>query len=245
MSARIALQLYSVRQALAQDFAGVVKKIADMGYVGVETAGFPGTTPLAAGQLLKDLGLLVVAAHAPLPLGEKKQEVIETMQAIHCPRIVCASRPAEGFATPDGIQQVCETLNEAHAVARASGLAFGYHNHTAEFQMVGERNAFDIFVERLDPGIFLEVDTYWVQAAGINPATVVQAYRELEVEGFVEMRQGAGTFVRELPEKRRGEERTHQAVALARRVLAEAGRLRIPPQELRDAIVRIIDMGAA
>jgi sugar phosphate isomerase/epimerase len=174
MSARIALQLYSVREALAQDFAGVVKKIADMGYVGVETAGFPGTTPLAAGQLLKDLGLLVVAAHAPLPLGEKKQEVIETMQAIHCPRIVCASRPAEGFATPDGIQQVCETLNEAHAVARASGLAFGYHNHTAEFQMVGERNAFDIFVERLDPGIFLEVDTYWVQAAGINPATVVR-----------------------------------------------------------------------
>lgn len=79
----------------------------------------------------------------------------------------------------------------------------------------------------------------------INPATVVQAYRELEVEGFVEMRQGAGTFVRELPEKRRGEERTQQAVALARRVLAEAGRLRIPPQELRDAIVRIIDMGAA
>lgn len=79
----------------------------------------------------------------------------------------------------------------------------------------------------------------------INPATVVQAYRELEVEGFVEMRQGAGTFVRELPEKRRGEERTQQAVALARRVLAEAGRLRIPPLELRDAIVRIIDMGAA
>lgn len=79
----------------------------------------------------------------------------------------------------------------------------------------------------------------------INPATVVQAYRELEVEGFVEMRQGAGTFVRELPEKRRDEERAQQALALARRMLAEAGRLRISPQEIRDAIVRIMDMGAA
>lgn len=79
----------------------------------------------------------------------------------------------------------------------------------------------------------------------INPATVVQAYRELEVEGFVEMRQGAGTFVRELPETRREEERAQQAMALARRMLAEAGRLRIPPQELREAIARIIDMGAA
>jgi GntR family transcriptional regulator len=79
----------------------------------------------------------------------------------------------------------------------------------------------------------------------INPATVVQAYRELEVEGFVEMRQGAGTFVRELPEKRRDEERAQQALVLARRMLAEAGRLRISPQELRDAIARIMDMGAA
>ena len=79
----------------------------------------------------------------------------------------------------------------------------------------------------------------------INPATVVQAYRELEAEGFVEMRQGAGTFVLELPQKRRDEERSQQAMALAKRMLAEAGRLRISPQELRDAIARIMDMGAA
>ena len=79
----------------------------------------------------------------------------------------------------------------------------------------------------------------------INPATVVQAYRELETEGFVEMRQGAGTYVRELPEQRRNEERSQQAMALARRMLAEAGRLRISPRELREAIASIIDMGAA
>lgn len=79
----------------------------------------------------------------------------------------------------------------------------------------------------------------------INPATVVQAYRELEVEGFVEMRQGAGTFVRELPEKRKNEERSQQAMALAKKMLAEAGRLRISPQEMRDAIAKVMDMGAA
>ena len=36
----------------------------------------------------------------------------------------------------------------------------------------------------------------------INPATVVQAYRALETEGFVEMRQGAGTFVHDLAPSR-------------------------------------------
>jgi GntR family transcriptional regulator len=74
----------------------------------------------------------------------------------------------------------------------------------------------------------------------INPATVVQAYRELEGDGFVEIRQGAGTFVRELPEKRRDEERSQQALGLARRTLAEAGRLRIPPRDLQQAIARIL-----
>lgn len=77
----------------------------------------------------------------------------------------------------------------------------------------------------------------------INPATVVQAYRELEVEGFVEMRQGAGTFVREIAERRKDEERSHQAVALAKRMLAEAGKLRISPQEIREAIEKIMKTG--
>src|SRR5262245_50672037 len=48
----------------------------------------------------------------------------------------------------------------------------------------------------------------------INPATVVQAYRDLETDGFVEIRQGAGTFVRELAPARRARERARQARTL-------------------------------
>jgi GntR family transcriptional regulator len=79
----------------------------------------------------------------------------------------------------------------------------------------------------------------------INPATVVQAYRELEAEGFVEMRQGAGTFVREMAEQRKDAERSQQAMALARKLLAEAGRLRISPQEIRAAVEKILETGGA
>ena len=123
MPAPIALQLYSVREALAQDFAGVIKKIAGMGYAGVETAGFPGTAPQAASQMFKDLGLAVVAAHAPLPLGEQRQPVIETMHAIHCPRLVCAYQPAENFASVDGIQQMCKSGARGPSLrTRAAGL---------------------------------------------------------------------------------------------------------------------------
>jgi GntR family transcriptional regulator len=61
----------------------------------------------------------------------------------------------------------------------------------------------------------------------VNPATVMQAYRDLEREGFVEMRHGAGTYVRPVLPAIREEERVRQARALAQAMLAEAARLGI------------------
>ena len=70
----------------------------------------------------------------------------------------------------------------------------------------------------------------------VNPATIAQAYRELEGEGFVEIRHGAGTYVHELAPGRRTRERARQAKALAERVLADARRMGVTLEELREAI---------
>jgi GntR family transcriptional regulator len=70
----------------------------------------------------------------------------------------------------------------------------------------------------------------------VNPATVIQAYRELEAQGFVEIRHGAGTFVRELAPGRRARERSQQAAALVRKLLAEARRSGVSLQELHRAL---------
>jgi len=78
----------------------------------------------------------------------------------------------------------------------------------------------------------------------VNPATVVQAYRDLEAEGFVETRQGAGTFVREVAPETRGRERARQASSLVRKMLTEAGRLGVSIQELQAAIAEEIGVGA-
>ncbi|MGH7701203.1 MAG: GntR family transcriptional regulator [Gemmatimonadales bacterium] len=70
----------------------------------------------------------------------------------------------------------------------------------------------------------------------VNPATVVQAYRDLEAEGFVEMRQGTGTFVQDVAADRRTRERARRAAQLVRHLIAEAGRLGIPLAELTAAV---------
>jgi GntR family transcriptional regulator len=72
----------------------------------------------------------------------------------------------------------------------------------------------------------------------VNPATVVQAYHQLESEGFVEMRQGAGTFVREVEPSKRKRARGEQARRLVRGLLKEAARLGIEVGEVTEALQR-------
>jgi GntR family transcriptional regulator len=70
----------------------------------------------------------------------------------------------------------------------------------------------------------------------INPATVSQAYRELEHEGTVETRQGAGTFVASVSSDRRRRDRLAEARRLVGELLAEAARLGLSPADLDQAL---------
>jgi GntR family transcriptional regulator len=96
----------------------------------------------------------------------------------------------------------------------------------------------------LRPGDLLPSVRQFAGRLRINPATVVQAYGVLETEGFVERRQGAGTFVKSVPVEVRSRERVTQARRLARQMLAEAARFGLSKQELREAIRHEMDGGS-
>lgn len=115
---------------------------------------------------------------------------------------------------------------------------------TPLYAQIANRIKVAIAAGELAPGSGLPSVRQLAGKLRINPATVVQAYRELETEGFVELRQGAGTFVRELGVETRSRERAHQARQFARRMLSEASRLRISPQELRAALTQILEGGS-
>ena len=174
MTTPIALQLYTIRDLLAQDYEGNIRRVADMGYVGVETANLFGGSPASAAKLFGELGLTVCGAHSPLPLGDQKQEVIDTMGALNCKRLIVAWQPPEKYTSLEGIKSICDTLNEGAAVAKANGFQLGYHNHWFEYQPVENRIPTDVMLEHLDPDVFFEVDVYWVQTAGQNPVEVVR-----------------------------------------------------------------------
>ncbi len=175
MTKPIALQLYSLRDAAAKDYEAVVRRVAAMGYDGVETAGFPGTTPQAAGRLFKELGLKTPAAHIfPPPTGAKLDEALDTLAAIGCQRIV-SGFGKDNFKTLDDTRRSIAVFNQAYAEAKARGIAFAVHNHWWEYLMVEGQYPYQLMLRELEPGIQLEIDTYWVQTGGVDP---VKAIRE-------------------------------------------------------------------
>lgn len=106
------------------------------------------------------------------------------------------------------------------------------------YEQIAARVRLAIAAAELRPGESLPSVRQLAARLRINPATVVQAYRALEQEGFVEMRQGAGTFVRDVAAERRAGERAGEAARLVRRMMEDAGHLGITPGELRAAFAR-------
>lgn len=171
----IALQLYTVRDLLTQDFSGVIEKVAAIGYSGVETAFFSDDISVAeAGKQFKRLGLTVPSVHCEIPLGHQQRVVLDTMAALDCRRMIWHGWPRdEDYGSIDGIKRLADRYNQAEAVARANGMSFGIHNHWWEFEPVEGRYPYQVLLEHMEPTVFFEVDTYWVKTAGGDPVKVV------------------------------------------------------------------------
>lgn len=175
MTPPIALQLYTVRDLIGkQNFDAVVRQVAQIGYAGVETAGFPGTTPQAAGKLFTELGLLVSSIHKfPIPTTADKQEILDTLGALDTKNLVTGAGP-DDFKTAEATRVTCEKLNAAAAMLAPRGVQLHVHNHWWEYLKVDDKYAYEYMIEFLAPEISFQIDTYWVKTAGVDPAEVVK-----------------------------------------------------------------------
>ncbi|MBE5819030.1 MAG: sugar phosphate isomerase/epimerase [Clostridiales bacterium] len=174
----IAVQLYSVRDAMAADFEGTLKQIKEMGYDGVEFAGLFGKDPAYIKALCAELGLVPISAH--VAYAEMMADIEGTMSAyetIGCKFIVIPYMTEE--YRPDGAEfdKACEDMKILGKAAKDHGLTLLYHNHDFEFVKLGDEYGIDVMYNRV-PACLLqtELDTCWVNVAGENPANFVLKY---------------------------------------------------------------------
>ncbi len=177
--APVALQLYTVREEMKKDIPGTLHKVAEVGFEAVETAFWPDNVTIPqAGKYLAEAGLTVSSAHVELPIGEKKQTMLDIAHAFNCKRMIWHGWPEDKrYSTLDGTKQLADIYNEANHFAKSNGLQFGLHNHWWEFRnRVGDHYVYEVLLERVEPDIFFELDTYWIKVAGHDPAAIVAKY---------------------------------------------------------------------
>ena len=104
------------------------------------------------------------------------------------------------------------------------------------YAQIADRVRIAVATGELAPGAALPSVRQLAAQLRVNPATIVQAYRQLEEVGVVESRQGAGTFVRALAEPKRDAERQRAARRLVRRLLKDAAGLGVTREDIELAL---------
>ena len=165
----ISVQLYTVRDLTSKDFAGTVKKVAQIGYRYVEMAGFGNLKSAAeARKALDDAGLKVSGAHANIDALEKElNKVLDDNAAMGNKTIICPFMPEPRRKDAAAWKQSAAGLTKVGRACSEKGYEFAYHNHSFEFQKFDGKTGFDILWENSDPNfVKAEVDVYWVKHGG-------------------------------------------------------------------------------
>lgn len=176
-TAKLSVQLYTVRNQISTDIQGTLAKVRGIGFESVETAFWPETITIQkAAKYINDAGLSVSSAHIELPIGDKKQTMLDTAAAYNCKKMIWHGWPEDKrYSSLQGTMELISTYNEAGKFAKANGLQFGLHNHWWEYRnKIDGRFVYEILLENLDTDIFFEVDTYWVKVAGQDPAAIIK-----------------------------------------------------------------------
>ena len=174
--APISVQLYTLRKEAAVDFPAVLARLGAKGFSGVELAGFGGLEPAQLTRALADANLEISSAHIGFQDASEFAAALDAHQAIGCDTAVIPALPTEAFADLDAVRATADRVNALVEVARARGMALGYHNHWWEFaKMPDDRPGLLHLFEHLAPDVFAEVDIYWAQVGGSDPKSIVSA----------------------------------------------------------------------
>lgn len=175
---RLSVQLYTLREVLAEDLPGTLERLAGLGLAHVE----PFLLTEYATQLgpaLAASGLTAPTAHQHVIGTGEEDEIFATAAALGVGTVFDPRIDRERFETADGVAAVADDLNAAAAVAARHGVRVGYHNHAQELEIVLDgTTALEMLADHLDDAVVLEVDTYWAAVGGQDPVELLKRLGE-------------------------------------------------------------------
>jgi sugar phosphate isomerase/epimerase len=186
MSERIAVQLFTLREhtKTAKDFAHTLKRVSDIGYrtvqlsaVGAMNGDNPEVSVEDARKMLDDNGLKCIATHRPWDsLFHETEKEIAFHQTLDCDYCAVGGIPPEYGETPEGYRKWVEDAKTIIPKLQQAGIRFGHHNHAKEFKRIERHGKCleDIIIDEAGDDLYLELDLYWIEHAGLNCCRVLE-----------------------------------------------------------------------
>ena len=178
MYEKLGLQVYSVRNHInsPEETAETFKKLAEMGYTEIQTAGsFANCPPEAYAKAAKDAGLTVIGTHYQVP---EDVDDIDDYVAMH--RLLGTTNAGIGGLRLETIGEYEAFVEKANRLAKnlaRHGMKFTYHHHSWEFARLDGVRPIDLLLEKLDKdNITFVFDTYWLNNAGVDVVSFLEKY---------------------------------------------------------------------
>ncbi len=167
------MQLYSVRDHLANDFDRTLFKLAEMGFRSVEPFGLPSETSKLK-QALLSAGLRAPTDHGSV-LADPKAAVSAAVE-LGTTVLIDPYQPEEIFQSDSKLWQLADELSAAAEIGKQYGVSIGYHNHDHEIRNeIGGVPALVELARKTSPDVVFEVDLFWCQVGKVNPVEILKA----------------------------------------------------------------------
>jgi sugar phosphate isomerase/epimerase len=170
----VGIQLYTVNGPMLEDPAGTLKKLREIGFDVVETAGFGKLSSTQFRRLLDDAELLCPSAHLQFDINNLGA-AFDDAHALGAHYAASGSLPSTPSSKPgmslDEAKRTAELANRIGEAAKRAGLQYAYHNHGVEFaDQGGGAIGYDVLLRETDAELVkFEIDCGWMIFAGRNP----------------------------------------------------------------------------
>ena len=172
----VALELYSIRDDCKRDWPGSLAQVAQMGYEGVEFAGYYDYSATDLRKILDDNGLECCSVHIRMNtlLGDELPRTVEFNKILGNTRLTVASLPRAKTAKP--WYAAARRFSEIAERLKPYGMRVGFHNHPHEFQPVEGQIPWEIVFDNTTEDVIMQLDTGSVARAGADPAEYLKKY---------------------------------------------------------------------
>lgn len=170
------IQMYSVRDAVAADYANAFMQMGKLGYQKAELFG--GMQPDAKTIRLwaDEAGLKISGTHtgAPALTEENISQTIEDHHTLGCSLLII---PGHDLSTREKLDDFIALVNAAQPKLEEAGITLAYHNHSHEFVPNKDGQIiYDELISRTE--MKLELDTYWAYNAGKDPLQMMDELKD-------------------------------------------------------------------